>query len=381
MFLRVVWASLRRQGFRLGAAVAAMVLGSSLFAALLNLSFDAGGKAGRELRAYGANVLLFPREELRGPSAGLEALGVAVEDAGIPESSLGSLDGVDGIVGFAPYLYSVVEVAGQAVVAAGIDFDRLKGVSPWWKIDGRWPEERAEGLVGVSAAQSLGLASGSHVWLRYGESTSEADVAGIVETGGPEDGQLFFPLPLIQRLTGRQGQVGLVQVSVLSRTGSLQAVAGEIARRLPGVRVRMLDQFAQADEIILGKIRLLLGLVAGLVLIVAALTVGSTMFAEVLYRKDEIGLMKALGATRKRVAAFFLVEGMSIGILGGVVGYGAGLGAAALIGQHVFGAALVPSSLGFPATAALALGVAAATSLLPVRRVLAMEPSVTLRGE
>ncbi len=105
------------------------------------------------------------------------------------------------------------------------------------------------------------------------------------------------------------------------------------------------------------------------------------MVTEVLCRKEEIGLMKALGAMRKRVAAFFLVEGMIIGILGGVAGDGAGLGAAALIGRHVFGAALVPSSLGFPATVALALGVAAAASLFPVRRVLAIEPSITLRGE
>ena len=77
----------------------------------------------------------------------------------------------------------------------------------------------------------------------------------------------------------------------------------------------------------------------------------------------------------------FLAEGVSIGLLGGAAGYGVGLGAAALIGRHVFGAALIPNTLGFPATVGLALGVAAVASLLSVRRVLALEPGITLRAE
>lgn len=381
MFLRVLWGSLRHQSLRLAAAAAAMFLGSSLISALLNLSYDAGSKAGRELRAYGANVLLLPRERTGPAPRGLEALGMAVEGDGIPEDSLAALEGLDDVVGYAPYLYSVVEVAGQPAVAAGVDFERVRGISPWWKVDGRWPDRPSEALLGEKAALSLDLGRNDRLSLRYGESTAVVMITGIVETGGSEDSQVFAPLPLIQRLSGREGQVGLVQLSALAQGGSLADIRAEIEKRLPDIQVRTLDQFARGDEIVLGRMRLLLALVAGLVLIVAALSVGNTLATEVLFRLSEIGLMKAIGAMRRKVAAIFMTEGACIGLVGGVVGYFAGLGAAALIGRQVFDASLAPSGLAFPVTLAVAMGVVTLASLWPVQRALAVEPSVTLRGE
>ncbi|MEW5960014.1 MAG: FtsX-like permease family protein, partial [Chloroflexota bacterium] len=120
---------------------------------------------------------------------------------------------------------------------------------------------------------------------------------------------------------------------------------------------------------------------AALVLVVAALAVGSTLVTAVLERRAEIGLMKALGAAERRVAAFFLAEGVSIGLLGGLAGYTVGLGLAALIGRQVFQAGLSPHPLGLPITLSVALGVAFLASLWPVRQAMAVDPAVTLRGE
>ncbi len=360
-------------------ATLAVLLGAGLISALINLSNDVGGQAGRELRAYGANMLLLPRGAMPAVAAALQ--GLAVAERGIPEKDLAVLDSVEEVIAYAPYLYLVAEIGDQPVVVAGTRFGKAAAVSPWWRVRGRWPANTDEGLIGASVARALGLALNERVVLEFGSKRHELTVSGVLETGGAEDSEVLVGLPVAQSLRGRPGEVGLVQVSVLAGGRSVEDVAASIEARLPGVEARPLQQFTGAEKLVLDRIRRLMALVAALVLAVAALTVGSTMVTSVLERRAEIGLMKSLGAGGRRVAALFLAEGLSIGVVGGLAGYAGGLGLAAWIGRKVFQADLSPAPAGLPITLAVAVGVVALASLWPVRRALAVDPAVTLRGE
>lgn len=377
MFWRVLRGSLYQRRARLNVAALAMLLGAGLVSALVNLSFDVGNQTGRELRAYGANILLLPQTET--PAAA--GLGWGIEEQGISEADLAALDRVEGVVGYAPYLYLVAELEKQQAIVAGVSFDRVRAVSPWWQVQGRWPSASDEGLLGVEVAQALGLGAGDQLPVHYGERSYTLIISGLLETGGSEENQVFVPLSMAQALAGRPAQVGLVQVSALATSRPLEETAAEIEARLPTAQVRTLRQFAQAEKTVLARVRLLMALVAALVLVVAGLAVGSTMLTAVLERRAEIGLMKALGATERGVATFFLAEGVSIGLAGGLAGYAIGLGMAALIGRQVFQASLSPNPLGLPITLGVALGVALFASLWPVQRAMIVDPAVTLRGE
>jgi putative ABC transport system permease protein len=379
MFWRVLRGSLRYQRGRLAIATLAVLLGASLISALVNLSFNVSSQAGRELRAYGANLVLLPKGE--SVTEATSILGATTAERGIPEADLTTLDSVREVVGYAPYLYLVADIGGQPVVVGGTQFNRARAVSPWWQVKGQWPVRPEEGLVGASVARALGLAPGDQVTLAYGEATHMLTVAGVLQTGGPEDSQVLVPLKLAQTLSGQPGEVSMVQVSVLAGQRTVEEVAADIEARLPDVDARALRQFAQAEAEVLRRIRRLMALVAALVLAVAALTVGSTLITAVLERRAEIGLMKALGASDRRVAAFFLAEALSMGIAGGLLGYVAGLGMAAFIGQQVFQATLSPTPLGLPVTLGVATGVVLLASLWPVRQALAVDPATTLRGE
>ncbi|MBI2941382.1 MAG: ABC transporter permease [Chloroflexi bacterium] len=374
MLWRMLRGSWRHRRVRLGVATLSMLLGAAMTSALINLSFDVGSQTGRELRAYGANILLLPRGASLTP-------GGTREGRGIRERDLAALDGIPAVVGYAPSLYLVADVQGRPLAAGGVVFERLQAMSAWWRVTGSWPAAPDEALLGVSAARSLGLAPGDRIAIGYHDAKRELVVAGLVETGGAEDNQVLVPLPVAQALAGQPGQVGLVQVSALVAGQSLVEVAGAIEARLPDIQARPLRQFAQAEESVVAKVRLLLALVAAVVLGVAALAVGSTMFTAVVERRAEIGLMKALGAAERRVAALFLADGIGVGAIGGLGGYAAGLGVAALIGQQVFHATLQPNPLGLPVTLAVATGVALAASIWPVRQALAIDPAVILRGE
>ncbi|MEW5815622.1 MAG: FtsX-like permease family protein [Spirochaetota bacterium] len=381
MFLRVLLGSLRRQQSRFALATLAVLLGSALVSALFNLSFDVESKAGRELLAYGANIMVLPEPQTSPSSQYPASPHTTTVETGIPQSELAALNGMKGVVGYAPYLYVVAEVAGQPLVVAGVDFERTRAISPWWRVSGKWPSGPDEAVPGATVAQGLGLAIGDRFTVKYGQTNHTLKVSGILATGGPEENQIFLNLPAVQTISGRIGEVGLVQVSALAAGSSLNEITTRIENRLPNVQARPLQQFAEAEEGVLEKIRLLMGLAAGLILLVAALTVGSTMMTAVLERRMEIGLMKALGASERKVVGFFLAEGVSVGISGGLSGFITGLGAAALIGRQVFQAAPLPNPWGLPVSLGISLGVGLLASLWPVRSALKIDAAVSLRGE
>jgi putative ABC transport system permease protein len=227
----------------------------------------------------------------------------------------------------------------------------------------------------------LDLTLGNSLLVIYGGQTQTLHVAGVLETGAAEDNQLVASLQAVQTLTSQPGQVTLVMVSALTADRSLDTTANEIQAILPAAEVRTLAQFARAEEKVLNKVRLLIGLVAALVLLAGALTVAGTLNTMVIERRTEIGLMKALGAAEERVANLFLVEAMSVGIFGGLAGYLGGLALALAIGWKVFDAVITPTLWALPGTLLVGLVVAWVAGLLPVQRALRIDPVITLRGE
>lgn len=378
---RIFSGSLRHQRARLSIAALAMALGSALVSGLLNLSGDIGGQVGRELRAYGANLVIRPREPSLRVGSGELDFGTVSAAATIRASDLESVKRVGGVVGFVPYLYAVVETEGRPAILAGADLMAARTLNAWWQVQGRWPEVEDEVLVGGRAAAAMSLEPGKVVTVGYGSEARTMRVVGLLETGGAEDDQLVADLPTVQSLTDQPGQVGLVMVSVLTSDRPLEAVAQELQALLPDAEVRTLAQFARAEATVLNKVRLLIGLVAALVLMAGALTVAGTLNTIVIERRAEIGLMKALGAADRRVAGLFLAEALSVGAVGGVVGYLAGLALAVAIGRKVFEATITPAVWGLPGTLLVGLAVTLVAGLFPVRRAMSIDPARTLRGE
>jgi putative ABC transport system permease protein len=97
-------------------------------------------------------------------------------------------------------------------------------------------------------------------------------------------------------------------------------------------------------------------------------------------RSGEIGLLKAVGAQDISVSVLVLAEILITGIVGGAVGYFAGLGFAQIIGQTVFNASIDIKPMVIPIVAVLVFFVTMAGSIPSIRLLLSLRPAEVLHG-
>lgn len=355
-------------------------MGISVTTALATLSLDVGDKVARELRSFGANIAVTPAADSLPIAVGGVDYRPASAGAFLPESSLVQLKKVfwrNNIMAFAPFLYAPATAQGRRVVVIGSWFNHavrvdssevfqtgLEKLHPAWKVQGAWPEENAsECLLGKSLAQALGVSPGeSIVFSNAGnsQSTMTLQVRGILQTGGEEDNEALAPLAVVQKFTGLEGKIRRVEVSALTKpedafgradvtsmsaeeydrwycTPYVSSIAYQIQQAIPGSEAKPVYRVANTEGKIVKNVGLLMMLLAVAALVTAALAMASMMFAVVLERREEIGLYKSLGATNARVASIFLLEAFSVGLLGGVIGYGFGTWLARRLSFAVFG--------------------------------------------
>jgi putative ABC transport system permease protein len=139
----------------------------------------------------------------------------------------------------------------------------------------------------------------------------------------------------------------------------------------------MLDVFGSVMDVI----TMAVGAIAGISLLVGATGILTMMWIAVGERTSEIGLVRALGATREQVQALFLAEAATLAALGGVAGIGMGLGVGYLLRVAVPGLpvetplAFVLAGLGVSVLTGLVAGV------VPARRAASFDPIEALRAE
>jgi putative ABC transport system permease protein len=432
MFLRILKDSFARQPRRKLLTAAALALGAAIATATLSVALDVGDRLAREFRSLGANLLVTPQEDTLPLEIGGVDYRPVSSGAYLPEADLGKLKTIfwrNNIIGFAPFLDLPVEWRAAGSSASSTSARRItligtwyshdvpvpnestafrtgiSATSPGWHVEGRWfGDGAAEGLVGEAMARRTGIAPGQTIELRAGNRSVRLAVTGIVATGGPEDDAVIAPLAIAQQLSDRPGQYRRLLISALTKpedafshrdpttmtpadydrwycTPYISSISKQTKEQFPGVDVRPIRQIAEGEGRILTRVSALMWLVTLAALLAASLAVAATAGTTVLERTEEIGLMKALGAPRGMVGAFFLGEQWLMALVGGAVGYAIGLELARLVGQRVFGVFPETRMILLPVILGVAAAVATVGSLLPLRRIVRLNPAPVLRGE
>ncbi len=389
MFGRIVWKMLRGGKGRTLVALLAITSGAAVISALLNVQFDMQHKLAEEFRTLGANIVIAPQSGAQTASLGNSAnSGLASSatpvllNADVIEAGLKNNRTSD-VVASAPFLFVVVRANETPVVVAGTWLDQLPGLNPTWKLEGSWVasrDDRSQCLIGRSVAKQLGLTPAGQITLAYLGRTAALRVAGILDSGAAEDDQVFVDLPVAQTLAGTPGGIGLWQLSVSGTSASIGAYAARLAEALPTASVRPIRAVTEAEGNLLHRTRLLIASMVALILALTALCVLATMAALAMERREDVGLMKALGGSISRIVSLFLAEVSVLGAAGGLIGSLVGIVLAQWIGERVFETSITPRWEIFPLTIAMMVAVALAGAL-PLRLLGKVKPAVILRGE
>lgn len=418
MFVRLVYESFRRQKRRKVLAGIAITLGVGVATAMIAVTTDIGDKINRELRSFGANLVVTPQEDSLDVEIGGVNLKPASDGTYLNEADLPKIKGMfwrHNIVGFAPMLPVPVKLASEKVDATllGTYFakslrfgkeDFVTGVRtthPWWRVTGAWPDDNSEDvLLGERLAERLKSKPGDRIEI----AGQPHGVAGILSTGGTEDDQVIAPLALAQQILGHPGAVRRIYVSALTKPEDalarrdpksmnpemfdrwycspyVQSIAYQLQETIPHSHAEQIRQVAQNEGVVLSRITGLMLLITLAALAASALAVSAAMATAIFERRGEVGLMKALGAGNAPVAALFFTEAALLAILGGTAGFGLGALLARQIGHSIFDSQIAIQPVLFPLVLAIAVMVTFAGSAAAIRRAVKFDPVYALRGE
>jgi putative ABC transport system permease protein len=392
--LRVASVGLRARPLRAGLSALGIAIGTAAIVAILGLSSSSQAGLLAEIDRLGTNLLTV--------EAGQSITG---EDASLPLEGPARMTLLDHVQRPAhtalikhEYVYRnpmilVGNTGGLQVRATSLNLLPVlnTGVARGTWLNAGTAREPVV-VLGSAAAAQLGIDRVDperRVWL----GDQWFDVAGILEPSplAPDvDTSVLIGYPAAQRYLGYVALVGgekkagpASSIYVRAATGHEAAVQSLLARTVnpqaPNeVNVSQPSDVLTAraaaagafDSLFLG-----LGVVA---LIVGAVGVANIMIISVLERRSEIGLRRALGATKSQIRSQFLAESILLAVIGGVVGVLAGIAATAVYASSKHWAIVIPAEA-WSGGIASAILIGALAGLMPAVRASRMPPTVALR--
>lgn len=406
MWFRLFLASLRRQKLLFFLAFLSAVMGAAIVTALSGVALDASANISRELRRYGANIVVEP---LRGDYLWEEDV-----------YKIKTIFWRHNIIGLNPYLYGYAEInEGKAkVLVVGTWLEKelvtpegerfLAGFLPLnrgTKVEGGFfkGEKGSLAVVGASLAKKLNLKVGQKLGLSRSGRKVEVVIGGVIKNGGYEEEQLLLPLKTAQHLLAKEGKVSTILVSAVTVpldefgrrdpktmtprefekwycTAYAPAVAKQIEEVVRGSSARPVWQVVETEGKVLSRFQLVFFTLTAVALLVSIAAVASTIMAGVMRREKEVALLRSIGASRQMIARLFLSEAFFLGLSGGVVGYLFGVLMADFLSRMVFGVPLKGKVLLLLLSFSSTLIVNLLGFLYPLKKALSFEPGLVLKG-
>ena len=371
-----------RRKRRLLYATIGVAIGTMTVIGILTVAMAARARIYNQLEKYGPNLSITPAINNVNMTLGDLSLGtISVGDNYIDESKVPRIREIadseiraalgiqteGALATVAPQLFINTKVKDVSVMVVGIDPEEEQKIKTWWQIgEGEYITGPDQAVVGSEVADLLGLKVGDFIPLN----NRTVVVSGVLGgTGANDDYQIFTSLSTVQQAFDKEGLVSTIDIRALCNACPVENIAGSINKDISGVRAVAIKQVASTEMGMLERINNFMLALAGITLAIALFAVVNTMLASVHERIKDIGIMRAVGASRNQIIKVFIYEAIILGIVGGVIGYFAGNALALLIGPIIFEGAtvgFVPAYL--PIAIALATFIAVVATIYPAFR-------------
>ncbi len=390
--LRLALSRLRTSRMRAALTMLGVIIGVASVVALVGVGQGTTSNITSSLASLGTNLLtISPTTQNSDGSTSL-----SLDDA----EAIGELGSV---VGVAPEASTslTVAAAGEStdttIVGTTADYATVRAYDVWqgtFLTDVSVDRELRVAVLGASTAETLEL-DADDLGTEISIDGIPFTLIGILQPKGgasfqdPDD-QVVVPIGAVQKYFVGGDSVRSIGVSV-APSADMTATNAEITTLLrdrhelavaDDADFDIFDQtqLLEAASSISGTLTLLLGGIASISLVVGGIGIMNIMLVSVRERTREIGIRKAIGARGRDILAQFLVEALTLSLLGGLIGIGVGLGVSALIGQIAgWGFAFNPSTLLAAVLFSLLVGVV--FGVWPARQAARLDPISALRYE
>lgn len=400
----LIWKEMRGRATPMLTSLLAVSLGVMALVAIQNLTGASEEQIAGQLETLGANVLVLPRKASLQDYYAADLHGETLPEEYVSKLALARLPGVEHL---APKLCVETKVDDRAVTVTGIlPQQEFESKAAWQglgmlsesigsdrgcctKVGGAADESpdalatlrsihklgKYEVVLGQDVAKRLALRKGDAIAL-YGERFQV--LAVLAETGTVDDSRLFAHLHTIQDLAGSGPVVNVIEIMACCEDAAGSLISN-LSAELPDTRIVTISQIVQTQVAVNGLMsRMSWGFFA-ILLLVAASSIASVMYANVTERRKEIGTLMAVGADRRFVVGLFLGKAAVLGVAGGLIGFVAGTIAAVWLGPQWLNVAVQPKPELLLVGMGAATFVAVAASYLPAKRAASFDPCLVFQ--
>lgn len=277
--------------------------------------------------------------------------------------------------------------ATQAIALMGVDLDRYDRVVGLRSkvISGSARLAPGEAIVGRELAADLGVRAGDRLTVQTGLVSDSVRVTALVDLGVKDLNRrtVIVPLRAAQNLLGLPGGATSLDLTVKD-VWSAQVLAGDLRRQFPYKIESWQESNAQLVSALNAQ-SVSTALIRGVVLVVVVLGIASVLVVSVVQKRREIGILRAMGATRGQILRLFLVQGAVVGALGSALGIALAVLMIWLFTKFVRGSDGLPLFvIGLPLATAVQVALIATVcgvlaAVAPARRAAALDPAQAIR--
>ena len=277
--------------------------------------------------------------------------------------------------------------AFRAIALMGVELERYDRIVKLRTkvVAGTARLEPGEGLIGLELAQDLGVQVGDRIGIVANGVEDALRITALVDLGVKDLNRrtVIVPLRTAQSLVGLPGSATGLDLA-LHDIWAAQDLAGGLSARWP----YKAESWQQANAQLVSALNaqsVSTSVIRGVVMIVVVLGIASVLVVSVVQKQREIGILRAMGATRAQVLRVFLLQGLIVGALGSALGVLLAVVLIWLFTHFVRGSDGLPL-FNITLDAGLALRIAALAtvcgllaSVAPARRASRLDPAQAIR--
>ena len=371
-FIHSVFSSLRFASRRVAVIFIAIFIGAAVSAAFLNLYFDTNSKMSKELKAYGANLVVSPKNDE-----------IFIDTNAV----YGAFSRVDKahLLSYTPYLYGFFSLGSSSGVVAGVDFSGFRKSKPLIQI-----QKGSFGVkdfcdkcafLGVNIAKSLEAKIGETIEITNpkNQKMDKFIVKAIFSLGDESDDIVYIDLKQAQNLLGDGDVINYADAVINGSFDEISQIAASLSS--DKINAKPLARVSLAQGAILDKIKALMALISVIVLVISSTSVNTTLSSIIFSRRKEIALNLSLGATNGDIVRLFGYEICILTLIASILGAFGGYLLSQLLGFLIFNSGINFRIMSIILAVLISVLCSAIAAIYPIKQALHVNLAQNLRGE